>query len=132
MGLIHTLLWLVGLCILMSCITSYAPQLAPTAIRALEGAFSDYELADISPPRPQRNARDIAGPTHRKRLTPFQKKTVGARAHWRCQLCYKELTATYEVDHILPVSQGGSNSFSNLRALCRECHGRVSMDAYAR
>ena len=37
----------------------------------------------------------------------------------------------YEVDHIRPVSRGGTNDFSNLRALCRECHGKVSLAAEA-
>lgn len=27
-----------------------------------------------------------------------------------------------EVDHIVPVSQGGSSDPANLQALCRECH----------
>lgn len=27
-----------------------------------------------------------------------------------------------EVDHIVPLSQGGSNSFDNLQSLCKTCH----------
>lgn len=29
-----------------------------------------------------------------------------------------------EVDHIRPLSQGGTNDWSNLRAMCKRCHSR--------
>ena len=112
------------------------PYLAPSALRFWDEFFPHAVAANAEPLPSQaavrRPARTTPGPVHRKRLTPLQKKKVGALAHWRCQLCGEELTHTYEVDHIRPVSRGGTNDFSNLRALCRECHGRVSMAAYAR
>ncbi|MBW3608711.1 MAG: HNH endonuclease [Actinobacteria bacterium] len=37
----------------------------------------------------------------------------------RCQLCNR---AAVEVDHIVPVAEGGSDRPSNLRSLCRDCH----------
>ena len=80
-------------------------------------------------PRPSK-ASPAQRPTQRKRLTPFQKKKVGALAQWRCQICGGVLDESYEVDHILPVSQKGTNHISNLRALCRGCHGKVSMAVY--
>ena len=42
-------------------------------------------------------------------------------AEWRCCTCGKR--GRLEVDHIVPVSEGGERySRSNLQALCRECH----------
>jgi len=38
---------------------------------------------------------------------------------YRCALCG---AAAEEVDHIVPLSYGGSDSPSNLRALCHGCH----------
>lgn len=41
------------------------------------------------------------------------------RANYKCQLCDKRAD---EVDHIIPVSLGGTSDAVNLRALCRDCH----------
>ena len=41
----------------------------------------------------------------------------------RCALCGATTkTTTLEVDHIVPRSRGGSNDYSNLQVLCRECN----------
>jgi len=39
-----------------------------------------------------------------------------------CQMCQREAAA--EVDHILPLRQGGTNDANNLQALCKSCHSR--------
>ena len=51
------------------------------------------------------------------------KKWVAAKQEWRCDECKLLLEAAYEVDHVIPLAAGGSNDESNLRALCRRCHG---------
>ena len=33
-------------------------------------------------------------------------------------------TQAREIDHIIPVSMGGTNDLSNLQALCLDCHSR--------
>jgi 5-methylcytosine-specific restriction endonuclease McrA len=58
---------------------------------------------------------------------------VIARAGWHCE-CERcraglpmRLTATtWELDHILPLYQGGTNAVDNLRALHVDCHKRVT------
>jgi 5-methylcytosine-specific restriction endonuclease McrA len=59
----------------------------------------------------------------RKRLGERIRKVVAASQQWRCHDCNELLSASFEVDHVLPVSQGGTNDLSNLNALCRNCHG---------
>ena len=59
----------------------------------------------------------------RKRLGERIRKTVAASQKWRCHDCNELLSASFEVDHVLPVSQGGTNDLLNLNALCRNCHG---------
>ena len=52
---------------------------------------------------------------------PFSKKNVLLRDNHTCQYCgkkAKELT----VDHIIPKSKGGGNSWENLVTACAECN----------
>ncbi|WP_456264621.1 HNH endonuclease [Helcococcus bovis] len=46
-----------------------------------------------------------------------------------CEECKKnnKYTKANEVHHILPLSRGGTHSFSNLMALCKSCHSRISV-----
>jgi len=50
------------------------------------------------------------------------RELVLERAGRKCQAC--EATEALEIDHIVPVSQGGDGSESNLQALCRSCNRR--------
>lgn len=44
-------------------------------------------------------------------------------AGFRCQACGASASvAELQVDHIIPVSKGGSNKRENLQALCRDCN----------
>ena len=55
-------------------------------------------------------------------LSPMVKKAVAALQKWRCAVCGEILDAAYEIDHIVPLSHGGSNEKSNLQALCPRDH----------
>ena len=68
----------------------------------------------------------LLGSRPKKRLTQLAKKRVAARDKWRCQICKQLVTANFEIDHITPQAKGGSHDPSNLRTLCRECHGNVT------
>jgi 5-methylcytosine-specific restriction endonuclease McrA len=39
----------------------------------------------------------------------------------KCSACKAKID-TYQIDHIIPLSQGGDNRFENLQALCLPCH----------
>lgn len=62
-------------------------------------------------------------------VSPIQ---VFERDGWRCQLCGiktpKRLRGTYkptapELDHIIPLSLGGSHTYQNTQCACRACNG---------
>lgn len=86
--------------------------------------------------RQQRNAQALEGSlgaarAERERMSrrdyPTDWKTVSAtyrKANDYCVACYATINLT--VDHIVPLRQGGDSSWSNLRTLCRRCHGIVS------
>lgn len=61
----------------------------------------------------------------RAKLGPLRTKIL-ARDNYRCQMCGISLSdgpdVHLEVDHIVPVSQGGLSVENNLRTLCRECN----------
>lgn len=52
------------------------------------------------------------------------------KAHPLCEECQKQgrLTVAEEVHHILPLSKGGGNEPSNLMALCKSCHSRITVE----
>jgi len=88
-----------------------------TAQRVLEASQNLFEPD-------QTIANTHLKPTHTKRpyLSPFTKRQVAARQKWRCAVCKQILDETYEIDHINPLFEGGSNDASNLQALCKRDH----------
>ena len=61
----------------------------------------------------------------RRRITGHEKRVVAARQAWQCDDCDAVHTATYEVDHVVPLWRGGADDHeTNCHALCRECHAR--------
>jgi 5-methylcytosine-specific restriction protein A len=52
------------------------------------------------------------------------------KQHPLCERCLQEgrITPVEEVHHILPVKQGGSNSFTNLMSVCKSCHTKIHQE----
>ena len=50
--------------------------------------------------------------------------SVCDRNNYQCQSCQKiDLTAKIlQIDHIIPLKQGGTNDISNLQTLCAKCN----------
>jgi 5-methylcytosine-specific restriction endonuclease McrA len=81
----------------------------------------------------------MAAKTKKKRPVKVKRRPISeglrydvfARANFRCEACGaspkdkdkdKDEEVRLEVDHIIPVSKGGSSAFNNLQALCRACN----------
>ena len=49
------------------------------------------------------------------------------KKHPLCERCLEEgrITPVEEVHHIIPLSRGGTNQFSNLMSLCQSCHTKI-------
>lgn len=63
----------------------------------------------------------------KRSVSETKKKYVASQQNWSCGHCNQQLDATFEVDHIMELQDGGSNEISNLVALCRNCHGKKTM-----
>lgn len=51
------------------------------------------------------------------------RQRVYERDSGQCTRCRGIVTmATCHIDHIIPLSRGGTNELQNLRVLCRRCH----------
>lgn len=57
------------------------------------------------------------------RKCKLSKKNLFNRDHGMCQYCAKKLTkSTLTVDHVLPKSRGGKNTWENMVSCCRSCN----------
>jgi len=65
-----------------------------------------------------------------RRLPKWLERAVFHRDMGHCQLCGKDVTAEvfphgkYHLDHLLPLSKGGTNDSTNFQLLCAECNLR--------
>ena len=50
------------------------------------------------------------------------KKQIAARQQWKCSECAGVLPSTYQVDHTVPLCDGGADSADNATAMCPNCH----------
>jgi len=50
------------------------------------------------------------------------REEIRNRQKWICKICKEPFNDKYEIDHIRPLSNGGTNDKSNLQALCKSCH----------
>jgi len=57
-----------------------------------------------------------------KNKVPFTKKNIFVRDGFQCQYCGDNDQLT--IDHIIPTSRGGKNTFENCVAACRPCNNK--------
>ena len=56
----------------------------------------------------------------RKKFTPYSRKAVYRRDNYKCGYCLSEDNLT--LDHVIPSSRGGTNTFENTVTACRDCN----------
>lgn len=60
--------------------------------------------------------------TIKRHLTAQEKKRVAAANMWRCYMCGVVLPSTFEIDHVVPLFEGGPDTAENCRPACPSCH----------
>lgn len=58
----------------------------------------------------------------RKWLSPYKRNEKAASQFWRCLDCKQLLPALFHIDHRIPKSLGGQDTWDNLAAICPACH----------
>ncbi len=85
--------------------------------------------SNIMTPQQQRvissgNHSSSGSKSSKRSVSETKKKYVASLQNWKCKDCDDMLSAWFEVDHIVPLHNGGTNNVNNLVALCRNCHGK--------
>ena len=60
--------------------------------------------------------------TPRHQATKEERQRMLDDAGGCCASCNKEIKATFDIDHIIPLAEGGTNEPENLQVLCKPCH----------
>lgn len=63
--------------------------------------------------------------TERERISDELKQEILQKFDFRCAHCKRHMidnNTILEIDHIIPLNRGGTNSKTNLQALCKECN----------
>ena len=90
---------------------SYACKPHLPVIKLLKKNGIEFEILDEN---------DLTIKQMRKRLTETAKKQIFIRDKFECQYCGSK--EDLEIDHIIPLSQGGNNEDSNLITACHRCN----------
>ena len=60
---------------------------------------------------------------HRKKHSPT-KRNIYLRDNYTCQYCGSKKVETLTIDHVIPSSRGGENTWENLVAACFKCNSK--------
>ena len=65
---------------------------------------------------------------HKRQKPPdWVRRQIACSQRWKCEDCDELLDWAFEIDHRVPLFQGGTNESSNLAAICSNCHARKSI-----
>jgi len=67
--------------------------------------------------------KDIFKKTKRDSLSKDERFDLIRSQNYKCNLCLNPFgSSSFEIDHIIPLEQGGTNDLENLQGLCDSCH----------
>lgn len=79
----------------------------------------------------RKQQRKLQNGTFRTGVEQGIRNTVLGRDNRTCKLCFNNIsTVKMQVHHIIPLSDGGDDTISNLITLCAKCHSDVHKEGY--
>lgn len=103
-----------------------SPQGRNSYSRGLALTFEELqqEFAAARALRSQQSTTAFLRQQERSRITAGVRSKVLARDSYRCRHCgfSAALGAVLHVDHIIPISRGGTSDLGNLQTLCQDCN----------
>ena len=66
----------------------------------------------------------------RRLLSEAVKKQVAYRQQWKCSVCRELLPPSYQIDHTIPLCDGGADDESNTTAMCPTCHANKTQQEH--
>jgi hypothetical protein len=103
-----------------------SPQGRNSYSRHLDLTFEQLrnEFATAIAVRSQQSTTAYLRQQERSRITAGVRSRVLARDHYRCKHCgiSADLGAVLHIDHIIPISKGGTSDLGNLQTLCQDCN----------
>lgn len=86
--------------------------------------FLPEQIPDCVPPEKPEDITDMEALDFYK---PPHRKYILLREVHKCFYCFRDLKeGKYELDHVIPSANGGSNSYRNLVAACLDCNNSKS------
>jgi len=72
---------------------------------------------------PSKSKRTSTTTPKRRRLAKAEKTLILKSQHFECAICKKDISKiTPHYDHRIPLAMGGSDTITNIQALCGDCH----------
>jgi len=103
-----------------------SPQGRNSYARCVDLTFEQLkqEFAAARAVRSQQSTTAFLRQQERSRITAGVRWKVFARDSYRCRHCgiSADLGAVLHVDHIIPISKGGTSELGNLQTLCQDCN----------
>lgn len=100
---------------------AFFTQAGPVTITRADGSVTVHDPLDAM--EYQELVRDRSG------VTPALRVRVFRRDGNRCRYC-RSCDGPFELDHVVPVSMGGSSRMSNLVVACRRCNQRKGANVW--
>lgn len=62
--------------------------------------------------------------SNRYSFSEMERSAIASTQNYLCNICKIELNDNreFDVDHIIPIANGGKNTIDNLQAICKKCH----------
>ena len=63
--------------------------------------------------------------SNRYSFSEFEKQSICSAHNYKCSMCKVDLVERdFDIDHRIPIANGGKNSIENLQPLCKRCHAK--------